>query len=355
MFAKLLFKSSQFFNVLFVLSGTSSLAAYIVLYFIVLGPFTWFIWIFSGLPVLILLFWAPPLFFVLVVYWLVSRPFLFFPHWGRRTIGILLTILLLYTVPLWVRSDFDARGQQLVSGDIMDKPEPVRPETLALVSAARSDAKLGPSTLCEDFCQRVLLNGVAKGIALFWTSSLRETPKMTMRGKLYRLEQKKDCPEITLSRAQWIGKKGEAHDERSKGHLLLEAMADEGRCVVSEEITLSQADVVIAAGLARRGLDNSEAGFNLFADTINVKRIQLFVRKDGVLKETYRVTDVTARLPIAPLILAFNMDEVVYGIRWIPGFLRSEMRLAQSTSTSLSQFLTETLQLNLELTEFENP
>jgi hypothetical protein len=354
MFARMLSGNSKLFNVLFVVSGAGSLIAYVVLYLSVLTPFTLFVWFFQALPAL-LLFWAPPLFFTLVVYWLVSRPFLFLPHWGRRIISLLLTFILLNAVPQWVRSHFEIQARDLVSGDKPYLPQPNKPTVLALVVADRSEAKVSSLRGCEDFCLRVLLNDVADGVALFRTRLLPETPNPSRLGTLYRLVPLKECPEIRLSEARWIQIRGKQLRKRIRSKELLQRAANEDLCIVAEEITLSQADIVIATGLVKQGLKNSDAGFNLFADTISAKRIQMHVRTNGILQETYRVTDVTAQLPTAPLIMAFNMDGVPYGIRLKPGFLRAKTRLARSRNSSLSRFLTETLGLNLRLTELDQP
>ncbi len=87
MIAKYLGTNSNLYIVLLAVSGATSLVAYILLYFFALSPVTWFLWIFLGLPALLLM-WAPPLFFALLLYWLFSRPFSFLPRWNRRIIGI---------------------------------------------------------------------------------------------------------------------------------------------------------------------------------------------------------------------------------------------------------------------------
>ncbi|TYC75620.1 hypothetical protein FMN63_04360 [Stappia sp. BW2] len=184
---------------------------------------------------------------------------------------------------------------------------------------------------------------------------LPKTPNLSSRGKLYRLVQQEDCPKVRISEARWIQIRGEPRRHRFKNEELVQRAANEGFCIVTEEITLSQADVVISNGLVKQGLENSEVGFNLLADTISAKRTQLHVRTNGILREAYRATDVTAQLPTTPLILAFNMNEVTYGYRWKPGFLRAERRLAGSHNAGLSKFLTTTLGLDLRLTELNQP
>lgn len=350
MIDSLLKANSKLFNVLMAVSGAGSLIAYVLLYFFVLSPFTWFVWIFLALPAL-LLFWAPPLFFTLVVYWLVSRPFMRLPRWGRRIIGLLLTLVLIIAVPQWVRSHFEEQARDLVSSDIPHQPWPIKPEILALVVANQSDAKVSSLLGCGDFCLRVLLNDVADGVALFTTRVLPETPNLSARGKLYRLVRQEDCPEVRISEARWIQIRGEPRRHRMNNEELVRRAANEGFCIVTKEINLSQADVVISNGMFKQGLENSEVGFSLLADTISAKRTQLHVRTNGILNETYRVTYVTAQLPTTPLIFAFNMDEVTYGYRWKPGFLRAETRLAVAHNPSLSKFLTITLGLDLRLTE----
>ncbi|WP_419906763.1 hypothetical protein [Hoeflea sp.] len=265
-----------------------------------------------------------------------------------------MTIAVLIAIPQWVRSQFERSALEQVSIDMPDKPQPVEPAILRLVAASQSGAPISP-LYCGDFCLRVLLNDVAKGVALFQTSLLPESPNPSMSGTLYRLTSLRDCPEIRYSRARWIRVKGEPGGDQLNVEQLLERAAEDGRCVVSEQTTLSRADVVIAGGLAKRGLKTSEAGFNLLADTVSVKRIQLFVRRNGILREEYRVSEVAAELPTIPLISAFNIEEVLYGIRLKPGFVRRKTRLARSGSTNLSKFLTTTLGLNLRLADPDNP
>ncbi|TYC75619.1 hypothetical protein FMN63_04355 [Stappia sp. BW2] len=150
MFARLLKANSKLFNVLLAVSGAGSLIAYVLLYFFVLSPFTWFVWIFLALPAL-LLFWAPPLFFLLVVYWLVSRPFMRLPRWGRRIIGLLLTLVLIIAVPRWVKFHFVEQARDLVSGDNKLQPQPIKPEILALVVASRLMLKSAVFAVVETF------------------------------------------------------------------------------------------------------------------------------------------------------------------------------------------------------------
>lgn len=354
MFDRLLSANSKLFNVLLAVSGAGSLIAYVLLYFFVLSPFSWFVWIFLALPAL-LLFWAPPLFFTLVVYWLVSRPLMLLPRWARRIIGLLLTLILLNAIPQWVRSHFEEPARDLVSGDNPHQPRPVKPEILALVVASRSDAKVSSLHGCGDFCLRVLLNDVANGVALFTTRVLPETPNLSSKGTLYRLVRQEDCPEVQISEARWLHIRGEPRRHRIKNKELVQRVANEGFCIVTKEVTLSEADVVISNGLVKQGLKTSEVGFSLLADTISAKRTQLHVRTNGILHETYRVTDVTAQLPTTPLLLAFNMDEVTYGYRWKPGFLRTETRLAGTRNHGLSKFLTSTLGLDLRLHDLDRP
>lgn len=354
MFARLLRANSTPFNVLLAVSGAGALIAYVLLYFFVLSPFTWFVWVFLALPAL-LLFWAPALFFILVVYWLVSRPFMFLPRWGRRITGLLLTLVLIIAVPQWAKFHFKEQARDLVSGDNPHQPRPIKPEILALVVANQSDAKVSSLRGCGDFCLRVLLNNVADGVALFTTRILPETPNRSSRGTLYRLVRQEDCPEVRVSEARWIQIGGEPQRHRIKNKELGQRAADEGFCIVTKEVTLSQADVVISDGLVKQGLESSEVGFSLLADTISAKRTQLHVKTNGFLHETYRATDVTAQLPTTPLLLAFNMDEVTYGYRWKPGFLRGETRLAGTRNHGLSKFLTTTLGLDLRLHGLRRP
>lgn len=345
--AKVLLRAnSKLFIVMLAVSGAASVLAYFLLFFFELNPATWFLWIFPASLALPLL-WGPPVLFALIVYWLLSRPIYFLTAWGRRAVGVALTVTVLIAIPQWVQSHFETISRIQVSGDILEKPDPANPDILALISADGSGAKLSHLESCGDFCLRVLLNDVADGVALFSTELLPVSPNPSMRGKLYRLVEKLDCPQFRYSRANWIRVKGEPPGSRLRIEGLLKQALEDGRCVVSDEITLSQADMVVAAGLAKKGLKTSDAGFNLLADTVSVKRIQFYERTAGVLRETYRSTKATGQLPTSPLTLAFNMDDAGFGIRWKPGFLRREIELVHSGNTDLSKFLTTTLGLDL--------
>ncbi len=345
--------SSKLYRILLIASAKATLVAYVLMYFFPFGPATWFIWIFLALFVLFLI-WAPPLLLALLLYWPISRPFSFLPPWGRRLVGVLLTLAVLTATPLWVRAQFEHRAHELISGDMLEKPHFAELGVLALLGAHESGAKVSRD-YCGDFCQRVLLNNEAKGVAVFNTRLLSETPDPSMRGTLYRFSPAEKCPQIKYSRARWITVKNEPPTDPAWAEEQLQREADEGRCVVMEQITLSQADIVVAAGLTKEGLEPGQSGFNLFADTMSARRIQVFEKRQDALQETYRMTDVTARLPTVPLIWAFNMEETLSGFRLKPGFVRAEIVLPRSGSLDLSGFLTATLGLNLGLEESRQP
>lgn len=352
MHARRIFKDPGLYGQMLMVSGGLSLAAYLVVYFFVLHPFTFIIWLVL-LPLVIVLVPFPPIFFSLALYgpfFMVLRRLV---DWHRWWTSMLLTILVMFAVPLWVRADVANKARAISAGDVLTKPRLGKPGMLALV-VARGSGVFEGGRYCGDFCLRVLLNGLAPQVAVFQTSKQTEPTNPKINGSMFSLARAADCPEVKLSKGRWIESDGKRrHPAEPRGHELLGQLVAKGLCLVRKDTTLAAADVIIASGHGKVGKTASQANFNLLADTLTTSTIILYRRENDQLSQEYRATKVTAYPPFAPLLFAFNLTSRGGGIGLRPGFTRFEYTLSRFGRTDLNRFLVDVLGLDLKLANFE--
>lgn len=299
-----------------------------------------------GLPIMLLMGLIPPLFLFLLLARII--------HFGLSKVGLrfwpasaALSLGLLAAIPYIENRKLDVEAWKLVAGDITEIGVRPAPKTLAYVRSGIG----ARATVCDDFCQRALLNGVVDGILLVNAKSLGEGPGNSLEGSLYRLESLASCPSIDLDDGGRLAIPGETGQWGDKSAAdLLRLKAAQGACVTRRDATLAEADAVIMAGNVKRGASPYSAGLSISADTVSAERISFYAREDGALAERYRTTGVTYHR-LLPLLMPSYVSG--YGLELVPGFLRGTAYLGNAeryrSEPSFPLFLTETLGLDLAL------
>lgn len=302
-----------------------------------------------GLPIALVMAAIPALFVLLLVARLI--------HASLAVVGIRLWPLsgalalgLLALIPWIENRRLDSIAQSMAGDDVTALDTLPKIATLAVLNSA------GESRVCDDFCQRALLNGVASEVIMARNETPQAAPADGLAGTAYRLERRQECPPFDLS--DGMNSLKLATEERKYGDKtaadLLRLKTAQGICLIAEDVTLSRADPVIARGRVRHGQSDFAAGLNPFADTVSAERLSLYRREGGQLVERYRATGVTY-FKLLPVLAVSYVGG--YGLELAPGFLRRAAFVGDAEkyrpAPAFEPFLEKTLGFDLALRDGE--
>jgi hypothetical protein len=238
-----------------------------------------------------------------IAIFLAASPFLFIVALGTRIIsrwlgssvlaviaGAAAMLALLAIPPFLVNRSLESRAKSFVAEDHDDGTRPAG-EVIAIrgdaMTAVRRDVN------CTGFCQRALLNGVAKRILVVKQDvSLAIDPATQVES--LRMERRTTCPQVKLPEggdpikidSERDGRKGKRADE------LMQLEIVKGNCLIVETAPLGLADTILSVGAVNRGLNEATAGLSLAADTVSADRITVHEKQGAAYKETFRRTNV---------------------------------------------------------------
>lgn len=236
----------------------------------------------------------------------------------------------------------DAQAQALVAEDIAQGPAIPAGRTLAVVRTAQTARRADLEDVCDDLCQRVLLNGFAKRfLAVTLSAALNrrnaranatESPSLEpsndMRGTLYWLEQRPVCPETSVPdtiRLLQVDKpvQGAGRISTRAASEAMRLKIASGVCLMSAPARLADADDAFFLGHIVRG-PGRVYGFDSSARTIDAWRTAYFRREGDDWTPEYRATGLRyLRFPNALI------PSYIHGsqLQMHNGFLRTERLL----------------------------
>ncbi|WP_394887596.1 hypothetical protein ACG873_21985 [Mesorhizobium sp. AaZ16] len=269
-----------------------------------------------GLPITLAMAAIPTLFLVLLTARLIYLALLAF---GLRAkiLSAVLALGILAIVPWQENRRLDAIADSVIDGDMNRLAGPPSIETLAVVTPKAYHA----TGICDDFCQRTLLNKVVGSLIMVKQETPLAEPADDVSGTMYRLEKRSICPPIDLKdgvgNLEIPGEKREWGDKTPAD--LLRLKAAEGLCLIAEKAPIANADAVLVRGPVRRGMSPDTAGFSPVADTVSADRLSFYVRDNGALVERYRSTGVTY-YRLLPILAPSYASSSGMGLK--PGLLR---------------------------------
>jgi hypothetical protein len=228
--------------------------------------------------------------------------------------GAGLSLVLLAGLAAHANSRLEASVADFLGGDHDELTRPLDARTLAIVHTETPRWPRG-KTRCDALCQRLLVGGTVKRVLVLELERGSSEWTGATRARSYRLERRSKCPPIDL--AEGYGRS--RIDARTPPETQMRLAVAAGRCLIEEEATLADADVVVTGGRIHRGHNQLGAGLSVYADTVRAYRVAVAVRKAGEFVETYRWTgaDVDLHPPILVPSLVGGAE-----LRMKAGFLR---------------------------------
>lgn len=232
----------------------------------------------------------------------------------------------------------DARAAALVAGDIAGEARIPAGRSIALVRSEPYRVNHERGTVCDDLCQRLLLNGFASRVLAVTLAPESERrgwarpgplpalePAAGMSGVMYWLEPKSTCPDVKIPDNVRLLRVDEP--QRGSGLIATRSASEamrvknaSGVCLVSAPASLEQAEEAFFYGPVARGRPGRASGFDVGLDTVGAWRIAYYQRAGADWIVRHRVTGVRyLRFP-GVLIPAY-----VHGaeLRIYNGFLRT--------------------------------
>ena len=219
-------------------------------------------------------------------------------------IGIVLIPAAIFTY--MVDADQSAQARTYRAGDRDNLVTPPAISTLAVVEVIEQPSR---EALCGDFCQRTLLNRVVDEIILLRLIKPLDSAVGQHRGMRFRLEEKDVCPPVDVKKVPRIlpfNRKQRNWSDRNPWDLL-QIEAAKGNCLVSSPVPVEQADAIIFFGDIKRGKTLSEAGLDIYADTLSASRFSFSRRTGDRYEEVVRSTS-TSYYRVLPVALPGEPD-----------------------------------------------
>ncbi len=215
---------------------------------------------------------------------------------GRRllTVSALLPVMaviglvgVVAILPYPVNMMLDRLARELVAGD---QRTLVRPANVHIL-AVRGDVSSG----CDEFCQRILLNGQVDRLLYAPTAdvSARIDPDQIVQS--FRMERRSKCPAADVETQYGMFKLA---DEKLRGDKkpadLMQLAIAGGNCLLVEQSTLDKADVILSRGrVSNPQTAPYDIALNFGVDILIGERLSLHVRDGGQFRETWRWTSVS--------------------------------------------------------------
>ena len=203
-----------------------------------------------GIPIGIWLMVAPFLFLVVLGTWLIRH--VTGQDWMGTLAALAATLILLAIPPYLANGKLDQIAKAEVAGDHDESTSP-NPNVIAVISD-RFQYSSKDSLNCDGFCQRALLNGVAKRM-LVLQQDLNLALVPSVQTDSFRLEKRASCPAVKLPQgADPIEIADERKDFKAKRvDELMQLEIAKGNCLIAEKARLGSADIILAVGNVRRG------------------------------------------------------------------------------------------------------
>jgi hypothetical protein len=229
----------------------------------------------------------------------------------------------------------DARAAALTSADTTASGRIAAGLTLATVRLERSFGRAKPEDVCDDLCQRLLLNGFAKRVLVATLVSTRPArggdvtvpplePAPDLAGVMYWLEKRPVCPDVKVPdslrtlRVDDPASGVRRADSRSVSQTMRVTQAG-GLCLISAPARLDEADGAFFYGHIAFG-GGLAYGFDIGKNTIDAWRTAYFRRAGANWVNEHRATGVRyQRFPGALIPSYIHGQE----LRIYNGYLRS--------------------------------
>ncbi len=302
-----------------------------------------------GIPVMLVLFFAPAVFLVGIIARLLYLGLAFLPAWRIIPVACM-TAAILIAPPMVLNKEIYSQAEAIVAGDHNDIALPLHAKTIAMRLPANYDRNP-----CDDFCQRVLLSGTAEKVLVVSTPYQPGEPKATEKALAFHMERLPVCPKITLKTlASPLVLEGETETDRSQSTTLnlMNLRISDGECLVQSEALLADADLVISRGNLKHLARGNDAGFDRSADTISAERTSVYIPSQGArgFTEIYRKTEV-AYQPFGPVFVPAPVPRGDFKFAF--GWFRVQKYINRGKDTDASawgRFLTDTVGLPLRIT-----
>lgn len=258
----------------------------------------------------------------------------------------------------------DARAQALIADDIAG---PARIPAGRIIATVRSEsyARAQLDNVCDDLCQRLLLNGFAERVLAITIAPQVDkraprgavpelaalAPDKAMAGVMYWLEKRASCPDakvpdsVRLLRVDAPVKGAGRMNTRTASESMRVKIAS-GTCLMSEPARLDQADGAFFYGEVARG-GGRAYGFDIQRNTVGAWRTAYYRRAGAEWTAEHRETGV--RYQRFPGVL---IPSYIHGaeLRIYNGFLRTDRYLGGRERYEDSAPVAETLmQLGVNL------
>ncbi|EGF93241.1 hypothetical protein ABI_16810 [Asticcacaulis biprosthecium C19] len=220
--------------------------------------------------------------------------------------GGLLTLAALLYIPFTTNPAAHQKARDLIAGDKLTTPAPVRTGNLALIHPAHAGHRPEQS-LCGDLCRTLLLEGRAKKVIIATDADVAAGFKPDLKAVAYSLESRPVCPVIGKPAYDLPGENTTSAIGQSSAERLDLAMV-QGRCLVAQTAVTGEADIAAVYGDIEVRRDTQARWFRDAQFT--TRRIGLWRRNAAAFEETYRHTWVAfdVYFPIlAPTILLDGM------------------------------------------------
>ncbi len=258
----------------------------------------------------------------------------------------------------------DARAQALIADDIAG---PARIPAGRILATVRSEsyARAQLENLCDDLCQRLLLNGFAERVLAITIAPQVDkraprgavpelaalAPDKSMAGVMYWLEKRASCPDVKVPDSLRLLRvdapvKGAGRMNTRTASESMRVKIASGTCLMSEPARLDQADGAFFYGDVARG-GGRAYGFDISRNTVGAWRTVYYQRAGSEWKAEHRATGV--RYQRFPGVL---IPTYIHGpeLRIYNGFLRSDRYLGARERYEDSAPVAETLaQLGVNL------
>lgn len=195
-------------------------------------------------------------------------------------IASVLTLGLLWTIPIPFNLQIDRHAEAARSGDHDDIVRPFKPKVLAI---RRDGSGFRDEPICDGFCKRALLNHAVDGIII---------QKVDRNGQAktasYKFGRSHQCADLV--NGDDIHVEGEQRrPDGPSADVLLKLRKVAGECITIDDSSIAVADTIITVH-GHKGLDSYEAYLNPAADTLSTERITVEQREGNGYRETFRLT-----------------------------------------------------------------
>lgn len=242
-----------------------------------------------GIPIAIAMWVAPSLLLMCVLFLVIYR---FVPLQGPRRVflSIALVPAMLALTPFLLNLPVYMQAREWIEGDLNNIVLPLNARVIGVRQTENE---------CDEFCVRALLTGTADKIIVMRTVRGNEEPDPQRRAIAFGFERRSACPEIKAKfNSNWLALPNEDQQRPLVTvNDIVNLKASQGLCLIREEATLAEADIVISRHeVKRRGylVDGTPLKYD---DALSAYRLSVHIREtpSTTFREIYRHTEVRYR------------------------------------------------------------